>query len=255
MSQGRLWQLLLICLVLGQFQIVSGQIYEASASAAALNGLYLLSDSVADYQASPLIRCTGFASTFQKPYSISELAVYGVHAAFRNKLFGYGLGSSFLSHPQYQYQDTYLNANLGWGSYSFGATHHIIFEEVISEDICTYSATDLGINHKSSIPVELIINNAYSRKALYSLSAGLVTGQGSCLGMGFSTDFEGSETLRIGSTFQPLSGLKLICSWQNNPSRMGIGSELAINKLNLLYAVRTHQELMLTHCIDLRYDW
>ena len=59
----------------------------------------------------------------------------------------------------------------------------------------------------------------------------------------------------LATSFAIAKPLLLQCSWQNEPARFGVGMKVMLGKMSVMYAVRTHTELGLTHIVDLGSAW
>jgi len=65
-------------------------------------------------------------------------------------------------------------------------------------------------------------------------------------------DFDFS--FKFAGRYDILRQLSLISSYQFEPNRIGMGAVFNLYKFNLVYSVRTHQYLDLTHYISLSYE-
>jgi len=226
-----------------------------SASASALSGITLLSDSPADFTLSPLIASTGICASYQKPFNLSDTSLYGLHSAFSQGVLSFASGINYLDNPAYRWQDEYLCLGLVLASIKLGATQHLIYEKIASDTWFTWD-NDYALGFEGSdYGMELRCNNARSSDAALVLSA--------CSRVGSQTRMASSCTWRrherssyaVASVYQIAKPLALQTSWQDEPSRFGFGIRVSIKGIDLQYAVQTHPELSLTHSVDIGTAW
>ncbi len=75
------------------------------------------------------------------------------------------------------------------------------------------------------------------------------------LGTGFQRDEYEELSWRFGTSYKVSEQLSILSSWQNEPSRMGLGACFQVANISFSYAVRTHPRLDLSHAIDLSLGW
>ncbi len=228
---------------------------ETSASASSLSGITLLSVSPSDYIISPIIGQTGISSGFQVPYGIAGVATYGLHTAFPVRNFIAASGIVYLNHPDYRWQDEYLALGVYYKGLKLGATQHLRFEKIANEGWLTWDNDfAIAVNSKQ-YATELRYNSCQTRDAALTMSASTKVNESATLCSAFTWRKHEADNYSVASSYQVARSLKLNCSWQSQPARFGVGITVLMGKLNLLYAVRTHTELSLTHNLDLGASW
>lgn len=230
-------------------------ILENSASANALNGCPLLSQSVCDYALSPVNGSYGLGSSYSSPFSIPGLHVFGLHTAFPSRWLGYALGTSYLSAEDYDLQSYYLNLHLKLGDILIGSNQHLEFEIISNDDTHIETKTDFGIRLGGRFPSEISLLGLGSQDRIYSFSFGSHISKRSFTAVTYRTDWDKDFIYCIASQYNITDGFRIMSSYQDEPTRFGAGIELSVLNLRVLYAIRTHIELNLTHAIDLSFDW
>ncbi len=228
---------------------------ECSASANALNGIVSISESVADYSISPLIGSSGLEVSYFTPFSISEIQTFGIYSAYRGNHSIITSGISYLMHDDYKWQDNFAGFSLNWDSISLGATQHLTMDYIRDSGTEYEFSTDIGCRIGCDVVyTDLVWQRGFSDNAKYyaSLSANPV--KGSVVSVAY-TRGENDRIFGVAGKHRISPALQIISSWQNNPARLGVGIELKLSRLKVLYSIRTHPELNMSHAIDLGYEW
>ena len=244
----------LLLLLLLLYASLYGVVTEYSASSNSLSGITLLSDSPADYILSPVVASTGFCSTYFKPFGNSETTIYGLHTAFVNGGFIVASGLAYLSHPDYRWQDEYLCLSFNYEGFSLGATQHLVYEK-IAEDSWYNWENDFGFAYRGDeYGTEFRYIRVRGNDAAFILSASRDMGVSEvCTSYTWRKGEEGSYA--VGTSTTLAAPLQLISSWQSDPARFGAGLKFFIGNLELMYGIRTHPELNLSHSLDLVFYW
>ncbi|HNV92418.1 MAG TPA: hypothetical protein PLN17_02645 [Candidatus Cloacimonas sp.] len=228
---------------------------ENSASASALSGVTILSDSPADYILSPIIGSSGICLSWQQPYSIDEINIYGLHSAFKVKPIIVATGIAYLAHPDYRYQDEYLALSAEWSCFHFGLTQHLVYEKIEEQSWFTWD-NDLALAlQKNKIKTEIRCNHLRTEDIAVTLSAAVIANESSSFSSTYSWRKNDRNNYCLATSFAIAKPLLLQCSWQNEPARFGVGMKVMLGKMSVMYAVRTHTELGLTHIVDLGSAW
>lgn len=66
---------------------------------------------------------------------------------------------------------------------------------------------------------------------------------------------KGQDGYRFATSIQIVDKLLLQSSWQSDPARFGAGLKFQLETWDLIYAIRTHPDLRLSHSLDLSYRW
>ncbi|MDZ4181753.1 MAG: hypothetical protein U1B83_02665, partial [Candidatus Cloacimonadaceae bacterium] len=114
-----------------------GLVTEESASANALGGVTMLSQSVSDYALSPIIGRTGISFSYHRPFSMADGTVYGIHNAAHIGSLIISTGMNYLEHSDIRSQDNYLGASLNLRHLALGYTQHLHYDKV-GEDASYY---------------------------------------------------------------------------------------------------------------------
>ncbi|PKN72441.1 MAG: hypothetical protein CVU50_07680 [Candidatus Cloacimonetes bacterium HGW-Cloacimonetes-3] len=230
-------------------------VIEYSASANALSGITMLSQSVGDYALSPVVGITGVCSTWHQPFSNKETAIYGLHTAFPLSKFLVASGINYLNHPDYRWQDEYLSLCINHYGFALGATQHLVYEK-ISNDTWYNWNNDFALRYMGdTYGSEIRYIRAGTNDAAWTLSANNRLSPSTTVCSSYTWRTEGEDSYAVGSSIQIASPLLLQSSWQSEPARFGAGLKFIINRMELMYSVRTHAELSLSHSLDLGVAW
>lgn len=246
--------LLLICILL-YVSTVGAVVAEYSASANALSGITMLSQSVGDYALSPVVGASGVCSSWHKPFGNAETSIYGFHTAFPTGSFIVATGINYLDHPDYRWQDEYICLSINHAGFAMGATQHLVYEK-IAEDSWFNWNNDFAIRYMGDLyGSEIRYIRSGTEDAAWILSAQNKLSSSTTVCTAYSWRKNGEDTYAVASSVQIASPLLLQCSWQSEPARFGVGVKFIVNKLELMYGIRSHAELSLTHCLDLGVAW
>lgn len=228
---------------------------ENSASANALSGITLLSESVSDFYLSPILGSTGICATWYKPFGNTDTAIYGLHSAFLMRNVIVATGINYLDHQDYRWQDEYLSLSLNYSSLALGASQHLVYEK-IGEDSWYKWDNDYGAKISSkTAAAELRYLRARSDDASLVLSASTQLNTSSSVCSAYTWRKRDKGSYAFATSYQIASPLVLQSSWQSEPARFGMGLKVIMGKLALMYGIRSHPELSLTHCLDLEATW
>ena len=244
-----------LCLLL-QAAILSALITEDSASANALSGVTLLSSSVADHQLSPLIGVSGFSLSYSRPFNMGNLGVYSLSSAFPAGFLDLNLGASYLDEGDYLWQDLRLGVAACYGLLDLGVNGHLLYERFSTRQSFHSLAADLALRlGDDDYATELRwLHPGLQDAQLHITLASQVTGE-----ITAATSYvylpQGKDMLRAATRCEIGENFLLLTSWQSVPSRFGAGIGVIWGRGELTYAVRSHPQLSLTHCLDIAYGW
>jgi len=228
---------------------------EYSASANTLSGITMLSQSVSDFALSPVIGITGVCSTWHKPFSNPETSIYGIHSAFPTANFIIASGINYLNHSDYRWQDEYLSISIHHSGFALGATQHLVYEKIANDSWYNWN-NDFALRYMGeTYGSEVRYTSSGSEDAAWVLSAQNKLSPSTTVCSSYTWRKDGDDSYAAASSIQIASPLLLQTSWQSDPARFGMGLKFIINKLELMYGIRSHPELNLTHSIDLGYCW
>lgn len=228
---------------------------ECSASANALNGIVSISESVADHNLSPLIGSSGLEISYYTPFSISEIQTFGLYSAYRGNHSIVTSGISYLMHDDYKWQDTFVGISLHGESFSVGATQHLSLDYIRDSGTEYDLSTDIGGRIRSDIAyVDVVWQRGFSDNAKYCASLSANPMKGSVVSTAYTWG-KNDCIYGVAAKHRISPALQILSSWQNNPARLGLGIELKLSRIKILYGIRTHPELDMSHAIDLGYEW
>lgn len=228
---------------------------EYSASANALNGITMLSQSVADHALSPIIITDGFSVSRCSPFGLSETTYYGLHSALPLGAVKVATGINYLAHPDYRWQDQYLALQLGNPTLALGATQHLFYEKIGNPSYYTWD-NDLAISLlKNGYGAELRWLHLRGEDSALVLSAKTEFSSAASVCSSYTWRKNEADAYGVASSYQIAPILLLQTSWQSEPARFGLGCKFIIGSWELMYSLRTHPELDLTHSIDIGSSW
>jgi len=236
--------------------ILGAEITEDTASSSALCGITMLSESVGDYVLSPIIGKSGICFSYHKPFSAAGTDVYSLASSWKLKPVMLHSGISYLDHPDYLRQNPYLGVALHTEFASLGYTQHLIYERISTDNSYYVWTADLALSFWSK---EYITEIRYLH--ITEADAELHLGTGTWLGEStlVATDYvykpHGRDSYRAASSFCIGRLLLIQSSWQTEPSRFGFGIKLMLKSGELMYSIRTHPALNLSHCVDIGFNW
>lgn len=229
---------------------------EDSASANALSGVTALSDSPADRILSPLVLASGSVFSYHLPYGDADTKVLGFHNGSRLGIGHGGFGVSWIGHPDYTWRDHYLSYALGGRDFALGYTQHLLYEGFSSgESYYTWSG-DLGMGfYSGDYGSEVRWLRIGSDDAQWHFTAITHLNEYSSLATDYVYQVHGKDSVRAASSIWIGKALVIQTSWQSEPPRFGFGTKLKLSYGSVMYAVRTHPELGLSHSIDIGFGW
>jgi hypothetical protein len=235
---------------------VSAVITEDSASASALSGVTLLSGSVSDFALSPTIPATGASFSYHLPFSMTRGGVYALNtASFAGPCILSG-GAGFIEEENYRLQDFHLGAAYHYETLSAGYTQHLIYERISTNDSWFTWASDVALSYRGEdygSEIKWLHIGQQDAQIHFTASRGVIDGV-ICSGTYVYAPHE--DDRYVFATSCELGGLfTLQSSWQNDPARFGIGLKFIFRSGEIMYAVRTHPELSLSHSLDIGFRW
>jgi hypothetical protein len=246
---------LLIFILLCGCSFLSCITTENSASANALSGITILSVSPADFSLSPVVGKSGICFSWHQPFGVKDISVYGFHSAFPLKPLIIATGIDYLAHPDYRLQDEYLALSASFSAFSIGATQHLLYEKIEDQVWFTWKS-DFAIAYKEkNFAGEIRCNDLGSSHKALTLSAAITAAENTTFASAYSFKQEEKDSYALATSFAVAKPFLIQCSWQSVPARFGLGLKMLTGNWNLMYAVRTHTELGLTHLVDLGYAW
>lgn len=246
-----------LCLCFGLLAASLGSVItEDSASANALSGITLLSQSVSDLALSPTINKTGIAFSYHFPFSEADCGIYSLNTATRLKPFLISAGGAFLDQGDYRWQDFHLGLAFHYRELSLGYSEHLIHEKFSTEHSYHTWTGNLALSYRSELygsEIRLLHLGEEDAELHLAASSRIVEDV-----YGASTYVyapHGDDSYRFATSFAIGESFLLQASWQNNPPRFGAGLKFAYRSGEIMYAIRSHTELNLSHSLDLGFNW
>ncbi len=243
---GCLW---LLALPLGAL------IPQTSASAAALAGITLLSESVADFQLSPALTHTGIVASAQLPYADPVSASYSLNAAQRFKFLVASAGARHTGDADFNAQDLRLGLCLNFEGLAAGYSQHLLRESSGGQSVPSWfgDAALAWRGHSYGYEARLMRIGREDTELHLSASARIV--EGVMAATSYVHTRSGPDGYRLATSIELGENLVLQSSWQSSPHRFGAGLHFRLEGWDLMYAVRTHPDLRLSHSLDLGWSW
>ncbi|NLN85950.1 MAG: hypothetical protein GX135_07645 [Candidatus Cloacimonetes bacterium] len=227
-----------------------------TASANALAGITLLSQSVADRQHTPALPFTGLAISASVPFSDGPSTAVSLEAAQNFDFLNLGVGATHSGDYDYNSQDFRLGLALCFGDFVAGFSQHLFLER--AGDISSHQSwnSDLGLAYRGAgYGYEARVLNLAKPEQELHLNVSTKILDGVKAGAGYVYSSNGDGGYRFATSIDLGENLLLQSSWQNNPSRFGAGLKFKLKDWDLMYSIRTHSALKLSHSLDLGYIW
>lgn len=247
-------RVLLGCLLLMSLPL-SALIPDNSASASALAGITLLSQSVADFQLSPALPFSGVAASAQLPFGATEAATFSLSAAHRLKFMVFNAGVTHSGDADYSAQDFRLGLSFNLGEFNAGYSQHLCLESAAAENHQSWSG-DAALSYRGEIygyEARLLRIGREDTELHLSVSTRIIEGIQAASSYVYTP--EGPDGYRLATSIEVIDNLLLQSSWQSSPNRFGAGLKFQLEGWDLMYAIRTHPDLRLSHSLDLGYSW
>ncbi len=228
---------------------------QQTASANALAGITLLSEAVADYQLTPALDVTGIAVSGHLPFSAADAATFSLSAAHDLSFLVLNTGLVHNGDLDYSQQDFRLGLALNLGDLSAGYAQHLILESAPTGTYQSWSG-DAGLAYRGG-------NYGYEARLLrigredteLHLSVSTLIVEGIQAASSYVYTPSGPDGYRVATSIDITEELILQSSWQSSPNRFGAGLKFRLRGWDLMYAIRTHPDLRLSHSLDLGYSW
>ncbi|MCB5247971.1 MAG: hypothetical protein LHW57_08110 [Candidatus Cloacimonetes bacterium] len=226
-----------------------------TASANALAGVTLLSESVADFQLSPALPFTGIAVSGHLPFSAAEASTFSLSAAHKLKFLVLNAGATHSGDADYSAQDFRLGLGFNLGELSAGYSQHLLLESAPTGTHQSWGG-DAALayrGHSYGYEARLLRIGREDTELHLSVSTTIVSGIQAASSYIYTP--AGPDGYRFATSIEVTENLLLQSSWQNSPNRFGAGLRFKLQGWDLMYAVRTHPDLRLSHSLDLGYSW
>ena len=130
-----------------------------------------------------------------------------------------------------------------------------IYEKIADQSWYTWD-NDFALSFQNKrFGSEIRCNNIRTEERTFTLSANFNANENSSFATSYSFRPKEKDSYSLATSLSIAKPLIIQSSWQSEPARFGLGLKVLIGKVNLMYAVRTHTELDLTHIVDLGSAW
>ena len=234
----------------------------ASATNLSSCGLILLTPSPAGSFSNPALATNGLETGFLRFFDLNSLPYYSLQTGHRVNRYGMHLGINHLDHKLYK--ETLLSFGLNYSRERFAVGSSFKFLNVNTsgyQRILVISSTNGIIWYHGKLTGSAAISNLISEKKsgvhlpityLTEMSYQLEPWGTFSIGIEKEEDYE--FCFKIGSVREVFQYLRLIASYQSEPSRIGFGVNIFHNSYSISYGFLTHQYLGLTNCISIGYE-
>jgi hypothetical protein len=242
--------------ILGLALSAAAVITEDSASASALGGITMLSESVSDYGQTPIVGKTGVAFSYHRAFGNADSNVFSLNQGSGWYPFIVSSGVSYLNHPDYRWEDFHLGLGLHYQTLALGYTQHLIHEKISTGDSYNTWTGDLALSFwGEEYGTEVRIQHIGALDAQLHLTAGTKFADGVL----FATDYvyrpHAPDCYSAATSYNIGSFMLVQSSWQSEPPRFGMGIKLMAKGAEVMYAIRTHPDLSMSHSVDLGFSW
>ena len=229
----------------------------------AANGLALPIQYASITAIHPALENSGVETGVTYLYSITDLPYYLIHINYRWKNMGFYFGNERIQHPLYKENQTHFAMNYHYRNLHFGLQTRYLNNEVKNYDKCSIFVIDAGIAYNSNKFLSTFSLKNIFQSNLYNLSLPVFyvyeikydLFEKSSLFLGIEKQESYDFIFRGASTYQLFPFFSLLTSYQYEPQRIGFGIDVSLEKWAVIYSVRTHQYLKLTHYISVCYDF
>jgi hypothetical protein len=252
---------ILLCLFFHFFLAAIDLNLPLSAYQNAANDLTLFIPSTSITAIQPALIKSGFETGFTNLYALKELPYYFFHSAYQLKKMGIYFGNSHLAHEFYVENQTYLACNYQLKAFSFGLQTRYLFNKVPGYHSLSKILYDVGFAYSGdSHKVAFCMKNATQTTAYeidlptyFIWETNYKINQFANVSVGIEKQKHFDFLFRIAAFYQVIPFFALVTSYQYDPQRIGAGTAVNYGKWDMMYSVRTHQYLDLTHFISLSY--
>jgi hypothetical protein len=235
---------------------LSATVVEYSPIANALNGVTMLSDSPADYALSPVIGVAGVASFYHKLFNTPGISVYGLHSAIDKDPLILALGTTYLDSPDYRYYDPYISLSLNLDGAALGYTQHLVYDSIQGSDASYRWLGDVALKIDSGdYGSEIKYIRMGSDDAQLHLTASAVLSEGIETATAYVWEPKGNSYFCASASTSFSSYFALYSSWRTDSARFGMGLRIIVEGFSVIYAVRSHPELDLSHSFGFEMHW
>ena len=228
----------------------------------ASNGLSLLNKHPSNSTIHSSLICKGIETSVTRIFNLTQLSYYNFHINYSINSFGFAYGIAYLDNPLYQEYNNNLSASYSWKYLTFGYGLDYIYTK--TKNYSDQQAIPMNLScawKEDNFSTVFSLHNTFSSKLAnvdlpktFIWESNLKVSNKSNFSLGFEKEDNFDFSIKFGTIYHFFNNFALITSYQYQPNRMGIGTVFSINKIQLCYAIRTHDHLNLSHYITLYYE-
>ncbi|MCK4312013.1 MAG: hypothetical protein KAW88_04695 [Candidatus Cloacimonetes bacterium] len=227
----------------------------------ATSSLVLIYPSPSSSAVNPALHCSGVETSATYLFGIKDIPFYNFHSGLIYKDFGFYLGNSIIEHPLYKESSSNLGLSYKHRFYSIGLGLRYLYNKVENYHKDSSLIVDWGFSWKNkNITTGLSIRNVSQSSFLeaklpvvYLWETSFEISKDSRFALGFEKEDGFDFSFKFASRYDIFKMMSILASYQYEPDRLGIGIVFNISKMNVVYSIRTHQYLDLTHYISVGY--
>jgi len=254
--------LLIIFLIFVNIQIIALDLnLDKSAIHNATSGIALIYESPSATSINPAMCNPGIETSATYLFSLKELPYYHLHSAYKIKSFGLYLGDYYLDHEFYQENILYFALNYHLSNLSCGLSLRYLSNKVENYHNDSSLVFDAGLVWKindisSAVSVKNITQSSFIEEKLptvYLYESCYQVTEKSKIAIALEKENEFDFCFKLAARYDIFKLMSILSSYQFNPDRIGVGMVFNVSKFNIVYSVRTHQYLDLSHYISVGY--
>jgi hypothetical protein len=228
----------------------------------ATNNLNLIYPTPSSMSMNPAICSPGIETSTTYLFNLEELPKYDFHLVFPFGNCSFHLGDSYLDHEFYKENIAVVGFNYSSHYLTAGFNMRLLNSKVENYKETGSTIVDGGLkwsnsNISSALAIRNITQSKYAGNTLpivYLWESCYQITKSSRISFGLEKENEFDFSFKFAGRYDIMQTLSLISSYQFEPNRIGIGAVFNLFNFNLVYSVRTHQYLNLTHYISLSYE-
>ncbi len=252
----------IIFLIFVNIQIIAIDLnLDKSAIHNATSGIALIYDSPSATSINPALCNPGIETSATYLFGLKELPYYNLHSAYKIKSFGLYLGNFYLDHEFYKENILNFALNYQLSNLSCGLSLRYLSNKVENYHNDSSIIFDLGLTWKinnisSALAVKNISQSTFIEEKLPTVylyeSCYQVTDK-SKIAVGLEKEDDFNFCFKLAARYDIFKLMSILSSYQFNPDRIGVGMVFNVFKFSIVYSVRTHQYLDLSHYISVGY--
>ncbi|MCD4817466.1 MAG: hypothetical protein K8S23_02095 [Candidatus Cloacimonetes bacterium] len=233
----------------------------ASALQNATNGLILTKIMPSSVIQNPAVIKTGIETSISYLYNLSELPYYNFSSGFRFKKFTISLNSNLLNHQFYKENIASLGVNYQVKNITMGISSRFLYNSVENYHSFSKFVFDAGVLYErgevsTAFAMKNITQTDFFDTPLpifFLWESNYKISQASNISIGLEKQQDFYFSFKMATIYTFFDVFSLISSYQYNPERLGAGALIKIKNYEIIYSIRSHKYLSLTHYISFCY--